>query len=153
MHHFLEGFHPVMQPAWVRGGLLAQHESPCRAACSSGHHAAFTARRIRSPAQRPRAAALHDDRRVHRFPAAAALDAQAFTDGAGDPGASSSSGGSSGDDDMGSTAAAQEHNAAAEDVSLQEAQRRLKRAADLLRMVHLMAPSEPDSFNAALVIW
>ncbi len=44
-------------------------------------------------------------------------------------------------------------DAASDEVSPAEGQRRLKRAADLLSMVHIMAPSDPATFNRALTIW
>lgn len=53
----------------------------------------------------------------------------------------------------GDSAAIGEQATAAEAVSPEEGQRRLKRAADLLRMVHIMAPSDPASFNRALILW
>lgn len=87
---------------------------------------------------------------------ASASDVHAFTDGGSD---SSSGDGSSGADEgvpQTQQPADAEHSAApaaGEEISSQEAQRRLKRAADLLGMVHLMAPSDPETFNRALVLW
>lgn len=40
-----------------------------------------------------------------------------------------------------------------DDLSAAEGEARVKRAGDLLRMVHAMAPADPSDFNRALIIW
>lgn len=157
-----------MQPAWVRGGLLPRDEphlsAACRQRCGSADRGQSRAAASRGT-QRHRQAARHSDRCWRSInPAAAASDAQALFADDG----SSSSDSSGGDGDMRQQHAQQTDTldpaaaertlqesaaAAAQVVSPEAARRRLKRAADLLQMVHLMAPSSPDTFNRALVIW
>ena len=153
-----------MQPAWVTGGLCSQHEVQCHTASSSSRTTALS---VGSTIQRrPRrhlrcqVAKLISSRRRQPWPNAATSDAQTISSAdAGSPSHSSDSNLSGGDNFAPSPPIPladpnqQPPSAPAPDISPQEAQQRLERAANLLKMIHMMVPGDPDTFNPALAIW
>lgn len=158
-----------MQPAWVTGGLRSQHEVHFHTASRSGRTTALSAgsavqHRPRCHhwhrSHRHQVAKLINSRRHQPWPNAAASDAQAITSGdAGSP-SHSSDGSISGVNDFAPSPAMppadpnqQPPSATPPHISPQEAQQQLERAANLLKMIHMMVPGDPDTFNPALAIW
>ena len=153
-----------MQPAWVTGGLRSQHEVHCHIASSSGRTTAVSAGSTTQ--HRPRhhlrcqVAKLISSRRHPPWPNAAASDAQAITSGdTGSPGLGSDGKIRGVNENAPSPPMPpadpnqQPPSATSPGISPQEAQQRLERAANLLKMIHMMVPGDPDTFNPALAIW
>jgi hypothetical protein len=153
-----------MQPAWVTGGLRSQREVHCHTASRSGRTTALNAGS--TVQHRPRrhhwhqVAKLISGRRHEPWPHAAASDSQAISStDAGSPSHSSDSSTSGVNDFTPSPPMPtadpnqQPPSATSPDISPQEAQRRLERAASLLQMIHMMVPGDPDTFNPALALW
>jgi hypothetical protein len=153
-----------MQPAWVTGGLRSQHEVHCHTASRSGRTTALSAGSAVQHQPRchhwHRVAKVINSRRHQPWPDAAASDAQAITSGdTGIPGLGSDGNINGVNEDAlpppmpPADPNQQPPPATSPDLSPQEAQRRLERAANLLKMIHMMVPGDPDTFNPALALW